>query len=226
MLSEKIRPQEFLARLPLFNDMVPAELDQIAAQTTEVRPQRGENIFRRGDPCLGFHIVIYGQVKLAFVSPQGDEKVVEIIGPGQSFGEALMFMEKPYIVSAQALADSLLLHVAKSVVFEGIEHDPGFARKMLAGMSRRLHGLIGDIEANSLRSGTQRVIGYLLKGDPQGDGDGLMLEVGKAVIASRLSLTPEHFSRILHDLVDKQLITVSGRKITIMDLEKLRHYDT
>lgn len=225
MRTEKIKAQEFLARLPLFNDMAPAELDRIAEQTTEVRLERGQTIFRRGDPCVGFHIVIYGQVKLAFISPQGDEKVVEIIGPGQSFGEALMFMEKPYIVSSQALADSLLLHVAKSVVFDGIEHDPGFARKMLAGMSRRLHGLIGDIEANALRSGTQRVIGYLLKDEPRGDGDGLTLEVGKAVIASRLSLTPEHFSRILHDLVDKHLITVNGRKITILDIEKLRHYD-
>jgi len=205
--------------------MASTELDRIAEKTSEVRVERGDIIFRRGDPCVGFHIVIYGQVKLAFVSPQGDEKVVEIIGPGQSFGEALMFMEKAYIVSAQALADTLLLHVAKSVVFESIEHDPGFARKMLAGMSRRLHGLIGDIEANSLRSGTQRVIGYLLKDEPDGDGEGLTLEVGKAVVASRLSLTPEHFSRILHDLIDKQLIQVNGRKITILDLEKLRHYD-
>jgi CRP-like cAMP-binding protein len=222
---DKIKPQDFLARLPLFNDMASAELDRIAEKTTEVRVARGDIIFRRGDPCVGFHIVIYGQVKLAFVSPQGDEKVVEIIGPGQSFGEALMFMEKPYIVSAQALADTLLLHVAKSVVFDGLEHDAGFARKMLAGMSRRLHGLIGDIEANSLRSGTQRVIGYLLKGEPHGDGDDLTLDVGKAVIASRLNLTPEHFSRILHDLADKQLIKVNGRKITILDIEKLRTYD-
>lgn len=225
MPTEKIRSQEFLARLPLFNDMAAADLDRIADKTSELRVARGEMIFHRGEPCVGFHIVIYGQVKLAFVSPQGDEKVVEIIGPGQSFGEALMFMEKPYIVSSQALADTMLLHVAKSVVFDGIEHDPGFARKMLAGMSRRLHGLIGDIEANSLRSGTQRVIGYLLKGDPHDDGDGLTLEVGKAVIASRLSLTPEHFSRILHDLADKQLITVNGRKITILDIQKLRNYD-
>jgi CRP/FNR family transcriptional regulator, dissimilatory nitrate respiration regulator len=225
MRAEKIQPQEFLARLPLFNDMAPAELDRIAEKTTELRVERGDTIFRRGDPCIGFHIVIYGQVKLAFVSPQGDEKVVEIIGPGQSFGEALMFMGKPYIVSAQALADTLLLHVAQSVVFDGLEHDAGFARKMLAGMSRRLHGLIGDIESNSLRSGTQRVIGYLLKGEPHGDGDNLTLDVGKAVIASRLNLTPEHFSRILHDLADKQLIKVNGRKITILDVEKLRSYD-
>jgi CRP-like cAMP-binding protein len=185
---------------------------------------RGEIIFHRGDPCVGFHTVVYGQVKLAFTSPQGTEKVIEIIGPGHSFGEALMFMEKPYIVSAQALADSLLLHVGKSAVFGGIERDPKFARKMLAGLSRRLHGLICDVEAYSLNSGTQRVIGYLLKGDDLQDGDQFRLDVSKTVLASRLNLTPEHFSRILHDLSAQKLIAVNGRDITIQDIQRLRDY--
>src|SRR6202162_3920430 len=124
-------------------------------------------LFNKGDSCVGFHLVIYGQVKLAFISPQGSEKVVEIVGPGFSFGEALMFMEKPYIVMAQTLADSLLLHISKEVVFEEIERDTKFARKMLAGLSRRLHGVISDIESYSLQSGTQRVIGYLLRQDDE-----------------------------------------------------------
>src|SRR6478672_2645229 len=105
----KIKPQEFLARLPLFSDVTPEELERIATGTTEMRLERGQNAFSRGDPCHGFHTVIYGQVKLFFTSPGGDEKVVELIGPGQSFGEALMFMERAYIVGAQAVADTLLL---------------------------------------------------------------------------------------------------------------------
>lgn len=224
MTAGKIKAQEFLVRLPLFSDMAPDELDRIAQGTQEVRVERADTIFRRGDPCVGFHIVIYGQVKLAFMSPQGDEKVVEIIGPGHSFGEALMFMEKPYIVTAQALADSLLLHVDKDAVFRELEHDPKFARKMLAGLSRRLHGLMSDVEAYSLRTGTERVIGYLLKDEPEGDGGTLTLQANKAVIASRLNLTPEHFSRVLHLLSAKQLISVSGKTITIRDVDKLRNY--
>lgn len=136
-----------------------------------------------------------------------------------------MFMEKPYIVSAQALADSLLVHVSKLAVFEELERDPKFARKMLAGLSRRLHGLIADVEAYSLRSGTQRVIGYLLKEDAHGDGDQIALQTSKAIIASRLNLSPEHFSRVLHDLIDNHMISMSGRIITILDVEKLRHYE-
>lgn len=224
MTVGKIKTQDFLAQLALFNELAPEELDRLAQHTTEHRVERGDTIFRRGDPCVGFHIVIYGQVKLAFMSANGDEKVVEIIGPGHSFGEALMFMEKPYIVTSQALADSLLLHVQKTAIFEELEHDPKFARKMLAGMSRRLHGLMADVEAYSLRTATERVIGYLLKDEPQGDSDTLTLQANKAVIASRLNLTPEHFSRVLHSLADKQLISISGKTITIHDVNKLRNY--
>src|SRR4029079_14795997 len=86
----KITTQAFLARLPLFAELAPEELDRIAAGTTEMHVSRGEIVVNRGDPCVGFHLVVYGQVKLAFLSPQGGEKVVEIVAPGYSFGEALM----------------------------------------------------------------------------------------------------------------------------------------
>jgi CRP-like cAMP-binding protein len=212
----------------LFRELAPSELEAIAAGTTTLHVPRGEIIFNRGDPCVGFHLVVYGQVKLAFISADGTEKVVEIIAPGHSFGEALMFVEKPYVVMAQALADSMLLHVSKSVVFAGIERDPKFARKMLAGLSQRLHGLISDVEAYSLQSGTQRVIGYLLRQDAQESETSeryvVSLPTSKSIAASRLNVTPEHFSRILHDLVEAGLIAVEGRNVTIVDAGRLKSY--
>ena len=143
--------------------------DRVSAGTRELRVKRGDILFQKGDPTRGFYIVVYGQVKLLFITPNGDEKVIEIMGPGQSFGEALMFMEKPYVVTAHALADSMLLHVSKEAVFEEIDRDPKFARRMIAGLSRRLHHLISDVESYSLRSATQRVIGYLLQPDHDHD---------------------------------------------------------
>jgi CRP/FNR family transcriptional regulator, dissimilatory nitrate respiration regulator len=216
-----------LANLPMFREMSPDEIERIARGTVQLNLPRGQMLFQKGDPCSGIHVVIFGQVKLAFTSPQGSEKVVEIIGPGQSFGEALMFMDKAYILFAQALADSLLLHISKRTVFEELERDPKFARKMIAGLSRRLHGLISDVEAYSLRSGAQRVIGYLLRDDRDATG-GTMLEVilptSKGTIASRLNLTPEHFSRILHELTEAGLIRVDGRTVHILDIARLSDY--
>ena len=223
----QIRVQAFLANLPMFSEMSTEELDRVALGTTAIYAGKGETVCRTGDPCNGFHVVIYGQVKLGFTSPQGIEKVVEIIRPGQSFGEALMFLDKPYIVFAQALADTMLLHVAKQTVFEQLDRHPGFARRMLSGLSRRLHGLVRDVEAYTLRSGAERVIGYLLGDVPdEAAASGAPVEVnltpGKSVIASRLNMTPEHFSRILHDLAANGLVEVNGRTIRVLDLARLR----
>jgi len=218
-----IKVQAFLANLPMFSEMSPPELDRVAAGTQAQYAAKGDVVVRTGDPCVGFHVVVYGQVKLGFTSPQGVEKVVEIVRPGSSFGEALMFLDKPYIVSAQALADSMLLHVAKRTVLEELERDPGFARR-----TRKLHGLVRDVEAYTLRSGAERVIGYLLRDVPDGLLEGaaeVSLTPGKSVIASRLNMTPEHFSRILHDLAASGLIEVEGRLVRIRDLARLRGSD-
>jgi CRP-like cAMP-binding protein len=229
VLSTPLKTQAFLRNLPLFRELADAEIDRVAAGTRELRVKRSDILFQKGDPSHGFHVVVYGQVKLLFITPQGDEKVIEIMGPGQSFGEAVMFMDKPYPVTAQALADSMLLHVAREVVFEEINRDPKFAHRMIAGLSLRLHHLIGDVEFYSMRSATQRVIGYLLRADhDQAETKGravVTLPASKSVIASRLNITPEHFSRILHDLTQAGLIEVSGRSIGILDMDKLSGFE-
>ena len=225
MPRPSIPTQAFLGKLPLFSELGNAELDRIAEGTSELHVLRGELVFDRGAPCTGLHALVYGQVKLAFAGPQGVEKTLEIVEPGHSFGEALMFMHKPYIVMARALADSMLVHVSKQVILDELERDRGLARKMLAGLSARLHALVRDVESLSLQSATERVIGYLLRQDEHAAEDhAFTLGTPKAVIASRLNVTPEHFSRILHDLAGRGLIDVDGRAIRIRDAGRLRAF--
>ena len=228
--NPRINIEALLSHLPLFNGLAPEEIARIAASARESQAAKGDILFHKGDPCTGFHLLVYGQIKLAFTSSQGNEKVVEIISQGQSFGEAIMFMDKPYIVFAQALSDSLLLHIPKAVIYAELERDPRLCRKMLAGMAVRLHQLMNDVESYSLRSGKQRIIGYLLRDIPEdttADNDiAVTLPTSKGIIASRLNLTQEHFSRILHELSELGLIVVKGRKICIPDVAALRLHDS
>ena len=155
---------------------------------------------------------------------------MEILGPGQTFGEALMFMDQPYPLFAQALMDTTLLMVPKQAIFEELEAQPHFCHKMLAGLSMRLHQLIRDVESYSLRSGRQRVIGYLLQAASEfeheaGEKVTVHLPANKGVIASRLNVTQEHYSRILHELIEQGLIKVESRNIHIPDPERLRSFD-
>lgn len=227
-MSNPVKIPAILANIPLFCEMTPEEIELIAQGTRAVQLARSDVLFQRGDPSTGFYVVVHGQIKLAMSSPQGVEKVLELFGPAQSFGEALMFLNKPYPLYAQALTDTLVLHINKSAIFSGIDSDPVFCRKMLAGLSFRLHRLIHYVESFSLRSSTQRVIGYLLQSlEDIESGQNLQigLSANKNVIASNLNITPETFSRILHLLSEKGLIEVNGKDVCIYDIARLRAYE-
>lgn len=223
-----IHAVEILARTPLFSDLPEDDLARIARSCRLEVFDRGNILFHKGDPCHGFHLVLEGQIKLAFVSASGNQKVVEIIQRGQSFGEAVMFMQKPYALMAQALSDCQVLFIARDVVFQEVRKDPDFCMRLLAGLSQRLHHLIKDMEFYSLCSGRERIVGYLLgemaedeSGPPTGRVE-VLLTTQKGTIASRLNLTQEHFSRVLHELADDGLIEVVGRRIVVPDVGRLR----
>lgn len=227
--SESVTVQRYLAVLPLFSALSSTECERLAAGCKLKRFGKGEVVSRIGEPCDAFYVVILGQVKLYVSNQAGQEKIVELVGPGRSFAEAMMFLDKPYFLNVQALTDSLLMSVTKEAVYNEIERDPRFSLRMLAGISRRLHGLVQDVEGYALQSGMQRLIGYLLRDAVDDQADGTMaltvsLPVSKASVASRLSLTPEYFSKVLHELEAQGLIAIDKREIQVLDVQRLSQY--
>lgn len=219
----------YLSVVPLFIDLTDDERTRLVQGCSLNRFSRGEMVFRTNDVCDAFHVVIVGQIKLFVSSPSGQEKVIEIIGPGHSFAEAIMFLEIPYFLNVQALCDTLLMRVSKNIVFKEIALDSKFALRMLASISRRLHALVQDVEGYALHSGAQRLIGFLLRDVENSEVVPerrltVSLHVSKATIASRLSLTPEYFSRVLHELEADQLIEIDKREIRILDVKRLAQY--
>lgn len=223
--------ERHLSVIPLFNALSDQERARLAQGCQLKRLARGDMVFRAGDVCEAFYVVILGQVKLYVASPSGQEKVIEIVGPGRSFAEAMVFLDMPFILNVQSLTDALLLCVSKRTVFSEVEKNPRFSLHMLAGISRRLHGLIQDVEGYALQSGIQRLIGYLLRDvhdniKSQTESITVSLPVSKATIASRLSLTPEYFSRVLHELEAHGLIAIDKRDVRILDVQRLASYGT
>lgn len=224
-----------LQHQPLFSALSDAQLAALVAATHEVRADKGKLLFQRGTPCEGMYLVVFGVVKLAVSGVQGVEKIVELVRAGESFGEAVMFLKRPFPIMAQTLEDTLLLYVEAAAIDSLLEQDPKFARRLLAGLSVRLHALVRDVESYSTQNAAQRVIGYLLQsvstehGESEGEGEGdiathattVSLPVNKNLIASRLNLTPETLSRVLHHFVADGLIEVNGREIVIHDTRRL-----
>ncbi len=221
--------QNYLSVLPMFANLTRPERETVAQDCQLRRLTRGDMIFRAGEECDAFHVIVTGQVKLYVTSPSGQEKVIEIVGSGHSFAEAMMFLQKPYMFNAQALTDTLMMSIGKRAVLGEIERDHRFSMHMLSGISHWLHRLLRDVEGYALHSGMQRLIGYLLRDVPSGDTKNMgvitvSLPVSKATIASRLSLTPEYFSRVLHELEVERLIQIDKREIRILDVHRLAIY--
>ena len=222
MARREIAAQAFLAALPLFKALDTATLARLAAVTTRRTLKRGERLFSKGDVPSGMYVVVYGEIKLVASSPVRGERLTGIVGPGNSFGEPVMFLERPALVHAEAAGDALVLHLPRQAVFAEIERDPRFARRMIAGLSRRIESLVHELERQALGSGRARLVEYLLRDVPRGPAPALVtLPAAKVAIASHLSLTPEHFSRILRELTDAGLLQVKGRHITVTDPRRL-----
>jgi CRP-like cAMP-binding protein len=168
------------------------------------------------------NVVVYGEIKLLATTPARGSRLTGIVEPGQSFGEPVMFLERPTLVDAQAASDSRVLHLPRVAVFEEIERNPKFARRMIAGLSQRVESLVRERDRQALGSGSERLIAYLLRHGRGHPGPIVVtLPAAKAEIASQLNLTPEHFSRILHVLAQAGLLEIEGRKITVPRRERL-----
>ena len=221
--------QSFLAHLPLFEGLRTDELKRLAAGTTRRRLRSGETLFRRGEPASGFHAVVHGRIALLASSVPGRERVSAIVEAGRSFGEAIMFLEKPYIVTARALTDALVLHIGKEAVFAELEHNPGFGRRIIATLSAKLQATVNELETYSFGPGSARLAAWLLREAPPTHQDGaavVMLPAAKRAIASQLNLSAEHLSRILRELAHEGLIEVHGREIRIPDVARLRDWNS
>ena len=217
---------EILSRQPLFRGLDETELRAIAAQTREYRVHKHEVLFNKGDTPQGIHVVVMGQIKLYLPSTQGWEKVIHMEGPGSTFGEAVVFLDRPYPVSAQAMQESIVLLIGKEALSRAIDNSPLLCRKMLASLCVRLHELVTDIEACTSRTSLQRVTCFLAQQAPAGSRTyEVALGTSKQTLAAQLNLAPETLSRMLGQLSQAGLIEVHGRSITVLDIDKLRRYN-
>lgn len=218
---------EVLRRSPLFNSLSDQQVEQLQPHISVHSLSTGEHLFEQGEPADAFYLVLQGQVRLYRLAPSGQEKVVELVNPGQTFAEALMFQDVPsYPLNAQALNDAEVVVIRAKGFLELLSGSVDICFKVMASLSVRLRRLLGEIDALTLQNAGLRVANYLVHLLPEGscDSEVITLPAAKNIIASRLSIQPETLSRSLHSLSDKGLIEVDGLSIRVLDLEALRTY--
>lgn len=183
-------------------------------------------LYEKGETLSGFYVLLEGRVKLAVLSADGAERVLDIVLPGHSFAESAALLGCPCPLYAQALTSCRLLFVKLERLREAIGRWPAVAFAMLHLVAARNQRLTLDLEACCLQSAAQRLVAYLLREavteEARPDMGVVTLPAAKTVVASSLNVSAETFSRELHGLAHRGLLTVERREICIPSLGGLR----
>ena len=212
--------KNIIANASLFKMLDDDQLEQIVAGTNYTRISANTNIVNHGDIARGAFWLVYGQVKIALNTKNGNEKVLEILGRNTCFGLGEMLLDRPHLAFVKTTIDSMLLHTDRETIMRVAERNFTFSRELMTCVGRQFCGLVRDIESYS-QTARQRLAGYLLRQSQRETSEDIELVANKALIASRLSLTPETLSRLFHDFSANGLISISGRHIKILDYERM-----
>lgn len=197
------------------------------SRTLSLSPE--QHLFMQGEEADHFYLVAAGQVKLTRLTMEGNEKVIEILQPGQTFAEAIMFMRAhSYPVTATALSQAKVFAFRCQTFMHILDSHPGLCQTLLGNLAMRLRRQLQEIENLTMKNASYRVVNFFINELEKSENLNetvIRLNVQKQVIASRLSIQPETLSRILANLKKQGIVESEGRDILIKDVNALRDYE-
>jgi len=183
----------------------------------------GEVLFHEGAGADGLHIIVNGQVKVCRYGPEGREHILHIFEGVEPCGEVAMFEGGTYPATAEALAPSTTLFIARRDFLELAGKRPDLLMNMLAVLSRRLRRFVEMIDDLALKEVSTRLARHLLDLSQQAGGTlELELTTSKAMLAARLGAVAETLSRTLARMQRRRIIEVDGRRVRLRNPAALR----
>lgn len=207
--------------IPYFNGVTSEELTYISENSTLYVYKASEMIFLENDLTQGLWIVEKGRVKIFKINQGGNEHILHLRGPGDTFNDigALDGGNNP--ANATALSSEVQVWLVPSAVIAHIlTHNPQVALNIIRLMARRVRRLVGQIEDLALYSVSVRLARFLLKqlDDPNLSGQG----VTRTAIAAHLNTTPQTISVVLREIELLGAIQFNRHEIRVIDENKLQ----
>ena len=215
------RIAEAIRHVPLFSALNESELTQLQRACPHRAIPAGTRVCSPSQQAESFYVILTGRVKLYKLSANGDEQILHMYGPGDTFGEAAMWAGIRYPAYAEALVDSVLLVVRRSVLKDLIDRNADLGLAMLGGMSAKLREFNRLIEQLSLKEVPARLADILLDLPARAGANTVVLRHTKRELAAQIGTIPETLSRTFKKLTAMGLIEVNGSEITILDPDGL-----
>jgi len=228
---------DVLSDTPLFSGLTHELFHSYCNKTTIRLVWKGEVLFNEGDPCTGIGMIMEGQLAMQKYSSSGDFATIELLGPGDIFGEYMIFgTRKNYTVTIEAVTNSKIIFITREMLLSILAQSPGVMNNFLTILSDRIQTQNRRISLLSQKSLRQKIANYLLellRDQLEKEGESpktirktvstqaVELPVSKEVVSRLLAMPRPSFSRELISMERDGLIRVSGRVIWLLDLDGL-----
>lgn len=186
---------------------------------------KGQMLYLQDDPAESFYVLLRGWVKCFRETFDGKEAITDIVPAGQMLGDDAA-SRGHYSTSAQAVEETELLVLPLALLSDAMRTDHQLVLNLLEQHLLHQNRQRREIEHLSLQNASQRIGCFLLRlcHDRQDSRVTLHLPYDKTLIAARLGMQPETFSRALATLKKQTGIAMDGPVATITDVDALARY--
>lgn len=225
-MNEQQKILDTLLSLPLFQVCDEETLRTLAGRARIVRAEKGKVLFLSDDEAQAFYIVLSGWVKLYRETIDGTQAIVDIMTTGHMVGETSIFESGRYVSSAEVADECVYIRLPIDFLAREVKSNSDFAFAMLSSMARYRKQQDKEIEHRTIQNASQRIGCFLLRlVDPKHEGPVVVtLPYDKTLVASRLGMQPETFSRALSKLKTITGIRVKGAQIEMDGVDALVSY--
>lgn len=211
---------------PLFQAMEPDELDTIIGFATERRVRRGQMVFQKGDTGSSMMAVLSGRVRISAVNAEGKEITLNVISPGQVFGEIALLDGQPRSAAASAVEDTVLLVVERRHFMPFLASNQNVVSRLLAVLCERLRSTSMALEQIALFDLEARLARLILKlaadyGRATAVGTRIEMKLSQRDISNLVASSRESVNKQLGEWREEGVLTFENGYIVLHRTDEL-----
>lgn len=210
---------------PLFRGLPPATLERMAALATQRGYRRGEIVFSAGDAGDALFGVVSGRIRISAGNADGREIFLNIMEPGETFGEIALLDGGTRTATATAIEAAELVSIRREPFFELLEREPKATLELLRLCGKRLRwtsGLLEDAAFLDAPARLAKTVLSLAELHGEDSAGGRVVRISQEELASFLGVSRQAVNEQLQGWKAKGWVTLGRGTVTVLDAASLR----
>jgi len=213
-----------LRKHEIFSDLDSEALDQLCRYAKHTVLKRGATIFSKGDPGNSLYAVISGTVKISISSPDGRNAILNMVGPGEVFGDMAVLSGQPRSADATANTNCEIYVIDRRDFLPFVRSQPALSMKFIELLCTRLRQTSDQVEQVILQDLPGRLSSALLglaerrKLEPTSQ----TISITQQEISEMVGMTRESINKQLRAWAARGWVRLEHGAIVVLDPASLR----